>query len=64
MSRYLYAIFFALMTGGVTAGIVGVLVGELSSEAGWAPALSGVCGTALALLVYVAVLRASSEERR
>jgi hypothetical protein len=64
VSRYAYALFFALMTGGVAAGVAGVLLGELTDDAGWAPAASGITGVVLAALVFLALLRASSKTRR
>ena len=59
MSRYAYALFFALMAGGVTAGIGGVVLGEVTDDASWAPAATGIAGLVLAALVFVLVLRAS-----
>ena len=60
MARYGYAAFFAVMAGGVTAGIAGVLIGALSEpDPGWAPAASGGSGLALALIAFFGVLRAS-----
>ena len=63
MSRYAYALFFGVMTGGVSAGIGGVVVGALSDDASWAPAASGAVGLALGLVVFAAVMRASAEPR-
>lgn len=60
MGRYGYALFFALMAGGVAAGIAGVVAGELSRDAAWAPVAGGIAGSGLALLVFTAVLRATS----
>ena len=59
MSRYAYASFFALMAGGVTAGIGGVILGEITNDASWAPAATGIAGLVLAGLVFVLVIRAS-----
>ena len=64
VSRYGYALFFAVMTGGVTAGIGGVVLGEITDDAGWAPLASGLAGLCLAVVVYLAVLRAATSTLR
>ena len=60
MGRYGYAAFFAVMGGGVSAGIAGVLIGTMfRDDPGWAPLASGLVGLALAALIFSAVLRAT-----
>lgn len=62
MSRYAYALFFAVMTGGVAAGVAGVVIGELTNDVGWAPAASGITGLVLAVVVFATVLRATRDD--
>ena len=62
MARYGYALFFAVMAGGVAAGIVGVVLGALFDDTpAWARAISGVVGLAIAALTFWAVRRTSAE---
>lgn len=58
MGRYGYSAFFAVMGGGVSAGMTGVVIGGLTSEdPAWAPLASGLIGLALAALIFFVVLR-------
>jgi hypothetical protein len=62
VSRYAYASFFAVMSGGVGAGVAGVVVGELSGDAGWGPVASGLIGTVLGAFVFALILRAAPSD--
>lgn len=62
MSRYGYALFFSVLTGGVATGIAAVAIGTVADDPPWAPAASGSVGLTLAVLVFVAVLRATEPE--
>ena len=60
MARYGYALFFAIMAGGVAAGVAGVVLGEVfGGESSWAAPVSGVVGLLVSALVFGAVLRSS-----
>ena len=49
MARLGYALFFAVMAGGVAAGIAGVVLGALFDDTPtWARAASGAVGLAVA----------------
>lgn len=64
VTRYWYALFFAVMAGGVTAGITGVCIDLFTGiDPTWAPVASGVAGLALAALTFTAILRASGRNR-
>jgi membrane protein implicated in regulation of membrane protease activity len=56
MARLGYALFFAVMAGGVAAGIAGVVLGALLDDPSWARIASGLLGLAVATLT-VRVLR-------
>ena len=64
MARYGYASFFAVMSGGVAAGIAGVVLGALFDDTPtWARAVSGAVGVAVAVLTFLAVRRSRAERR-
>ena len=60
MARYGYASFFAVMAGGVAAGITGVAIDALwRVDPSWAPVASASVGLVSALAVFATVLRLS-----
>ena len=60
MGRYGYSACFAVMGGGVSAGMAGVVIGGLTSEdPSWAPLASGVIGLVFSALIFGVVLRAT-----
>jgi hypothetical protein len=64
MARYGYAVFFAVMAGGVAAGVTGVALGALFDDTpGWARALSGLAGLASAAIAFKAIARARPSSR-
>jgi hypothetical protein len=64
MARYGYALFFAVMAGGVAAGVTGVVLGALFDDApGWSRVLSGAVGLGMATVVFKTIARAEPPDR-